>query len=139
MVAKSVFPVILLCFPSFHIIYQVRDEHRQDYDAGRGGWGAVAQRAERARRELYSDAMDGPGAVAGGGGYWESRDRAGTCYGALSANGFTHTPHIDPDSPSKGTLKRSREGEDDDDEVDELGRVSHTHTAVSTPVSHPLK
>ena len=39
---------------------QVRDEHRQDYDAGRGGWGAQAQRLEIERRrkvkERYADA-----------------------------------------------------------------------------------
>ncbi|KAI5121678.1 hypothetical protein M0805_002754 [Coniferiporia weirii] len=55
---------------------QVRDEHRQDYDAGRGGWGAQAQRAEmERRRELdarYADAQDGPGAVAGGGEDWKA-------------------------------------------------------------------
>ncbi|KAI0748188.1 RNA-binding domain-containing protein [Daedaleopsis nitida] len=54
---------------------QVRDEHRQDYDPGRGGWGAHAQRAEIERRreveERYNDAQDVPGAVAGGGGDWK--------------------------------------------------------------------
>ena len=54
---------------------QVRDEHRQDYDAGRGGWGAQAQRAEMERRReqeaRYADAQEGPGAVAGGGGDWK--------------------------------------------------------------------
>lgn len=54
---------------------QVRDEHRQDYDPGRGGWGAQAQRLEIERRreveERYADAQDGPGAVAGGGGDWK--------------------------------------------------------------------
>ena len=54
---------------------QVRDEHRQDYDPGRGGWGAQAQRAEIERRreveERYNDAQDVPGAVAGGGGDWK--------------------------------------------------------------------
>ncbi|KIK59815.1 hypothetical protein GYMLUDRAFT_169264 [Collybiopsis luxurians FD-317 M1] len=54
---------------------QVRDEHRQDYDPGRGGWGAQAQRLEIERRrqeveERYVDAQDGPGAVAGGGEEW---------------------------------------------------------------------
>ena len=57
---------------------QVRDEHRQDYDAGRGGWGAQAQRLEIERRreveERYADATDGPGAVAGGGGDWKERE-----------------------------------------------------------------
>jgi len=54
---------------------QVRDEHRQDYDPGRGGWGAQAQKLEIERRreveERYADAQDGPGAVAGGGGDWK--------------------------------------------------------------------
>ncbi|KAG8217757.1 hypothetical protein J3R82DRAFT_5918 [Butyriboletus roseoflavus] len=51
---------------------QVRDEHRQDYDPGRGGWGAQAQ-LERRREveERYADAQDGPGAVASGGGEWK--------------------------------------------------------------------
>ncbi|KAJ8522867.1 hypothetical protein ONZ45_g570 [Pleurotus djamor] len=54
---------------------QVRDEHRQDYDPGRGGWGAQAQRQEIERRreveERYADAQDVPGAVAGGGEDWK--------------------------------------------------------------------
>ncbi|KAI0928484.1 Nuclear cap-binding protein subunit 2 [Taiwanofungus camphoratus] len=57
---------------------QVRDEHRQDYDPGRGGWGAQAQRLEIERRreveERYADAQEGPGAVAGGGGDWKEAD-----------------------------------------------------------------
>jgi len=57
---------------------QVRDEHRQDYDPGRGGWGAQAQRLEIERRreveERYADAQDGPGAVAGGGDDWKDQD-----------------------------------------------------------------
>jgi nuclear cap-binding protein subunit 2 len=68
-----------------HFVYspltlQVRDEHRQDYDPGRGGWGAQAQRLEIERRreveERYADAQEGPGAVAGGGGDWKEEDRA---------------------------------------------------------------
>ncbi|OSC99091.1 RNA-binding domain-containing protein [Trametes coccinea BRFM310] len=55
---------------------QVRDEHRQDYDPGRGGWGAQAQRMEAERRreveERYQDAQNVPGAVAGGGGDWKA-------------------------------------------------------------------
>lgn len=57
---------------------QVRDEHRQDYDPGRGGWGAQAQRLEIERRraveERYADAEEGPGAVAGGGGNWKESE-----------------------------------------------------------------
>ena len=58
---------------------QVRDEHRQDYDAGRGGWGAQAQfqmRAQREREAVYADAKDGPGAVAVGGGDWKEGSRS---------------------------------------------------------------
>ncbi|KZT09471.1 RNA-binding domain-containing protein [Laetiporus sulphureus 93-53] len=59
---------------------QVRDEHRQDYDPGRGGWGAQAQRQEIERRreveERYADAQEGPGAVAGGGGEWKDAGNA---------------------------------------------------------------
>jgi nuclear cap-binding protein subunit 2 len=59
---------------------QVRDEHRQDYDPGRGGWGAQAQRLEAERRkeveERYADAQEGPGAVAGGGGDWKETEMA---------------------------------------------------------------
>lgn len=61
---------------------QVRDEHRQDYDPGRGGWGAQAQRAEAERRreveERYADAQEGPGAVAGGGGDWKETETVET-------------------------------------------------------------
>ncbi|KAJ7694233.1 hypothetical protein B0H17DRAFT_1058309 [Mycena rosella] len=46
---------------------QVRDEHRQDYDPGRGGW----------VEERYADAQDGPGAVAGGGGDWKEAESTG--------------------------------------------------------------
>ena len=60
---------------------QVRDEHRQDYDPGRGGWGAQAQRLEIERRreveERYADAQEGPGAVAGGGEDWKEAEGAG--------------------------------------------------------------
>lgn len=59
---------------------QVRDEHRQDYDPGRGGWGAQAQRLEIERRreveERYADAQEGPGAVAGGGEDWKEAEGA---------------------------------------------------------------
>ncbi|KAI9446529.1 RNA-binding domain-containing protein [Lactarius indigo] len=53
---------------------QVRDEHRQDYDPGRGGWGAQAQRLEIERRrqveERYADVEVG-GLVAAGGEEWK--------------------------------------------------------------------
>jgi len=75
---------------------QVRDEHRQDYDPGRGGWGAQAQRLEIERRreveERYADAREGPGAVAGGGEEWKQVE-----------------------SSADGTLKRGRSPEDEGD------------------------
>lgn len=56
---------------------QVRDEHRQDYDPGRGGWGAQAQRLEiERRREVearYADTEPGA-AVAVGGGDWKDQN-----------------------------------------------------------------
>ncbi|KAG8722399.1 nuclear cap binding complex subunit [Ceratobasidium sp. 394] len=45
---------------------QVRDELRQDYDAGRGGWGAQAQR-ERREEVVYEQQAS----AAGGGGDWK--------------------------------------------------------------------
>ena len=79
---------------------QVRDEHRQDYDPGRGGWGAQAQRLEIERRreveERYADAQEGPGAVAGGGGEWKQEESA----------------------PAEKSLKRARSEDDDADTRD---------------------
>lgn len=50
---------------------QVRDEHREDYDPGRGGWGAQAQKLEAdRRREVEERYADTTGIVAGGGGDW---------------------------------------------------------------------
>ncbi|KAJ7083842.1 cap-binding protein CPB20 [Mycena crocata] len=82
---------------------QVRDEHRQDYDPGRGGWGAQAQRLEIERRreveERYADAQDGPGAVAGGGGDWKEAETSG----------------------NESRLKRGRSPEDDGDNTRVIG------------------
>ncbi|KAI6045656.1 hypothetical protein EDC04DRAFT_2149765 [Pisolithus marmoratus] len=77
---------------------QVRDEHRTDYDPGRGGWGAQAQ-LERRREfeERYADAQEGPGAVATGGGEWKATEIPTT------------------------TLKRARSPEDDGDSA----RLAH--------------
>lgn len=76
---------------------QVRDEHRTDYDPGRGGWGAQAQRLEIERRreveERYADAQEGPGAVAGGGEDWKQPEGV----------------------PEKPDLKRGRSPDDEDE------------------------
>lgn len=66
---------------------QVRDEHRQDYDPGRGGWGAQAQ-LERRREveERYLDVQDGPGAVASGGGEWKETEARPTLKRARSSD-----------------------------------------------------
>ncbi|EAU88206.2 cap-binding protein CPB20 [Coprinopsis cinerea okayama7 len=81
---------------------QVRDEHRQDYDPGRGGWGAQAQRLEIERRreveERYADAQDGPGAVASGGGDWKQAEAP----------------------PEENKLKRGRSPEDDGDAMRDM-------------------
>ena len=56
---------------------QVRDEHREDYDPGRGGWGAQAQRLEaERRREVEQRYADTTGIVAGGGGDWKQGEIA---------------------------------------------------------------
>ena len=84
---------------------QVRDEHRQDYDAGRGGWGAQAQKLEIERRreveERYQDAQDGPGAVAGGGGEWTEQE------------------------PTEGKLKRGRSPDDEEDSTRDVSFAFH--------------
>ncbi|KAI0273552.1 RNA-binding domain-containing protein [Gloeopeniophorella convolvens] len=76
---------------------QVRDEHRQDYDPGRGGWGAQAQRLEAERRrqveERYADTEQGA-PVAGGGGEWNQE----------------HAPVVE------STHKRGRSPEDEDED-----------------------
>lgn len=36
---------------------QVRDEYREDYDVGRGGWGHLKQRQEEKERQLQQDAV----------------------------------------------------------------------------------
>jgi nuclear cap-binding protein subunit 2 len=56
---------------------QVRDEHREDYDPGRGGWGAQAQKTEAERRkEVEERYADTTGIVAGGGGDWRQGEIA---------------------------------------------------------------
>ena len=88
---------------------QVRDEHRTDYDPGRGGWGAQAQRLEIERRreveERYADAQDGPGAVATGGGDWKE----------------SAAP------PQEPTLKRGRSPDEEADN-ERMVRVLSIHT-----------
>jgi nuclear cap-binding protein subunit 2 len=78
--------------------FEVRDEHRQDYDPGRGGWGAQAQRLEAERRrqveERYADVEQGA-PVAIGGEEWKH---------ALA--------------PAESTHKRGRSPDDDDDDDD---------------------
>ncbi|MBW0503633.1 hypothetical protein O181_043348 [Austropuccinia psidii MF-1] len=36
---------------------QVRDEYREDYDVGRGGWGHLKQKQEEQQRQMTQDAM----------------------------------------------------------------------------------
>jgi nuclear cap-binding protein subunit 2 len=94
---------------------QVRDEHRQDYDAGRGGWGAQAQfqmKAQREREAVYADAKDVPGAVAVGGGDWKEGSH---CFYLLHLLADTtvdaHTTALQP------SRKRGRSPDDDGDDA----------------------
>ncbi|KAJ8078702.1 nuclear cap binding complex subunit [Marasmius tenuissimus] len=92
---------------------QVRDEHRQDYDAGRGGWGAQAQKNEIDRRrqveERYADAQDGPGAVASGGGEWKQTEVPET-------GGQKRQRSPDNDDENERLPQRSKLDEVDDEE-----------------------
>lgn len=86
-------------------ILEVRDEHRQDYDPGRGGWGAQAQKSESERRrqeveERYADVEQGA-PVAVGGGEWKQ----------------SLAPSV------QSTLKRARSPEDEDDSSRQRARV----------------
>lgn len=36
---------------------QVRDEYREDYDVGRGGWGHLKQKQEERQRQMRQDAL----------------------------------------------------------------------------------
>ena len=87
------------------VILEVRDEHRQDYDAGRGGWGAQAQKLESEKRRLeveqrYADVEQGA-PVAVGGGEWKQ----------------SLAPAVE------STLKRARSPEDEDDSSRQRARV----------------
>ncbi|KAH9063510.1 RNA-binding domain-containing protein [Lactarius vividus] len=83
---------------------QVRDEHRQDYDPGRGGWGAQAQRVEIERRrqveERYADVEVG-GPVAAGGEEWKQIHAV----------------------PAESSLKRGRSPDVEDDSSRQRARV----------------
>jgi hypothetical protein len=102
----------------------VRDEHRQDYDAGRGGWGAQAQfqmRAQREREAVYADAKDGPGAVAVGGGDWKEGSRS------------LYLPHqlladITVDAQPAAPQPSRKRGRSPDDEGDDERLVSKRST-----------
>ncbi|THG99181.1 hypothetical protein EW026_g3120 [Hermanssonia centrifuga] len=89
---------------------QVRDEHRSDYDPGRGGWGAQAQRVEIERRreveERYADAQEGPGAVAGGGDDWKEAE--GAVESSLKRG---RSPDDDGDNARMGARTRLDEAE----------------------------
>ncbi len=84
----------------------MRDEHRQDYDAGRGGWGAQAQRSEIERRraveERYADA-DPNAPMAIGGEEWKH---------ALAPTEATHKRARSPDDEDDGSRQRARVDED---------------------------
>ncbi|KAJ3301945.1 nuclear cap binding complex subunit [Kappamyces sp. JEL0829] len=79
---------------------QVRDEHREDYDEGRGGWGARMQDEER-REATLRDVYEGDHAIPTG--------------SSFASHGQSYY--------SKGYSKRGRDDEDDDeDEARKRGR-----------------
>jgi nuclear cap-binding protein subunit 2 len=85
----------------------VRDEHRQDYDPGRGGWGAQAQRLEIERRreaeERYADgANSGPMAI--GGEEWK--------HSLAPSTEVTLKRERSPDDEDDGSRQRARVDED---------------------------
>ena len=87
--------------------FEVRDEHRQDYDPGRGGWGAQAQRLEIERRrqveERYADAEQiGPMAI--GGGEWK--------HALAPSTEVTLKRERSPDDEDDGSRQRARVDED---------------------------
>jgi len=86
---------------------QVRDEHRQDYDPGRGGWGAQAQRLEIERRrqveERYADA-EHSGPMAIGGEEWK--------HALAPSTEATHKRARSPDDEDDGSRQRARVDED---------------------------
>ncbi|KAJ9475421.1 Nuclear cap-binding protein subunit 2 [Pseudozyma hubeiensis] len=115
---------------------QVRDEYRQEYDAGRGGWGHNRLREEEERKrmeeeqkrrsereQLYQEGvvgMDtgGGGMVPMGGAYeyseleGDARGHAGDrSMGAGAASGWGEGT-----VESRGTAKRERSYDDDEDE-----------------------
>jgi len=98
---------------------QVRDEHRQDYDPGRGGWGAQAQKLEIERRreveERYADAQEGPGAVATGGGDWKETETS-----AAATNGKLKRARSPTDDADDARMAGHRTRMDDDLEAERM-------------------
>lgn len=92
------------CYALDDTTFKVRDEHRQDYDPGRGGWGAQAQNErKRLAEERYADVEQGA-PVAIGGGEWKQ---------ALASS--TESPHKrarSPDDEDEGSRQRARVDED---------------------------
>jgi nuclear cap-binding protein subunit 2 len=85
----------------------VRDEHRQDYDPGRGGWGAQAQRLEIERRrqveERYADA-EHSGPMAIGGEEWK--------HALAPSTEAIHKRARSPDDEDDDSRQRARVDED---------------------------
>lgn len=108
---------------------QVRDEYRQEYDAGRGGWGHNRLReeeerqrieAEQARREKREELYQEQDLGMGGGGGGLVPAGAEHMYEETEADARGHTGQQAPSSTRNagtGTAKkRDRSYDDDDDE-----------------------
>ena len=107
---------------------QVRDEYRQEYDAGRGGWGhnRLREEEERKRREqVYRE--EGNTHAGGGGGLvpagaeGDYEEREGAQRGHDDADAPKRARSQDPsdrgDEPAKNP--RFREDDDQDQDLDE--------------------
>ena len=92
---------------------QVRDEYRADYDAGRGGWGALAGQPEQPIAQFtgggggYRRHSDGGGYGKGGGGYGKGGAPGGS--GMRGRDGPPPPPR--PREDDEPTAKRSRQEE----------------------------
>lgn len=83
----------------------MRDEHRQDYDPGRGGWGAQAQRLEiERRRQVEERYADHSGPMAIGGEEWK--------HALAPSTEVTHKRARSPDDEDDSSRQRARVDED---------------------------
>ncbi|KAJ3208922.1 60S ribosomal protein L19 [Dinochytrium kinnereticum] len=91
---------------------QVRDEHRNEYDAGRGGWGPQKQREMEMREERVKDVYSSLGGIVpdgSGNDYYCTVAKASNLSASRQATGGGGV------GGKMGYSKRRRDNEDDDD------------------------